>query len=318
MGTVSNGSSSADNERLVSVVVPCYRNQAEIPALFRALQRLNVELTPENVLDVVFVDDGSDDRTRDLLLELKSSAVFKTRVVCLSGNFGSYAAFHAGMSFASGEAVVQLHADLQDPPHYIPEMVEKWRKGAKLVIGQRVKRDDGMVNDFFSSCYHAVVKSFALPHVPPGGYDLILMDREIVQEVLPLSPRDINLVYLISSMKHPYETVSVERTKRVSGKSQWSLAGKVKLVIDTMAALSYSPVVWFRRISLVVGLCIMVTVIALGMMQSWSVIQKLVCVIAGVWSAMVLIGTAMLLEYVYRILNAVNGRPAYVVDRVIE
>ncbi len=222
------------------------------------------------------------------------------------------------MSFASGEAVVQLHADLQDPPHYIPEMVEKWRKGAKLVIGQRVKRDDGMVNDFFSSCYHAVVRSFALPHIPPGGYDLILMDREIVQEVLPLSPRDINLVYLISSLKHPYETVSVERTKRVSGVSQWSLEAKVKLAVDTMTALSYSPVVWFRNMALMVGICTLAVSIAMAVTSSWPVMYKVVSVTAGVWSAVLLVGVAMLLEYAHRILNSVNGRPPYVVDRVIE
>lgn len=313
-GTGSKGSSNADSERLISVVVPCYRNEAEIPALFCALQKLNVELNPENVLDVVFVDDGSDDRTRDLLIELRRSAVFKTRVVCLSGNFGSYAALHAGMSFASGEAVVQLHADLQDPPHHIPEMVEKWRKGAKLVIGQRVKRDDGMVNDFFSSCYHAVVRSFALPHIPPGGYDLILMDREI----LPLSPRDINLVYLISSLKHRYETVRVERTKRVSGESQWSLEAKVKLAVDTMTALSYSPVVWFRNMALMVCVCTLAVSIAMAVTSSWPAMYKMVSVTAGVWSAVLLVGVAMLLEYVHRILNSVNGRPPYVVDRVIE
>lgn len=263
------------------------------------------------------MDDGSTDRTLEGLKEIKQRASFQSCIVVLTGNFGSYSAFHAGIMTATGDAIIQLHADLQDPPKHIPDMVEKWRGGAKLVIGQRVGRDEGVYTRVFSGLYHKMVKRFALSHVPSGGYDLILFDRSVADHVRQMHVHNINLVYLISWVNHRFETVPVIREKRKSGESQWSFSNKLKLVIDTLLGFSYWPVRLFRTASLIAWLVAVVILIVALLSSPLNIWFKAVAVIASVWATLVLLGIVLLLEYAYRIYSSSTGRPPYVVETVL-
>ena len=302
----------------VSIIIPCYRNEREIQALKQALDDLYSRLDRAFYLEVIFVDDGSDDTTRARLIEIQNSATYQTKIVCLTGNFGSYPALHAGMSKASGDAIIQLHADLQDPPHHIPNMLEKWKSGAKVVIGQRVARNDGFWNDLFASIYHSMVRRFALNHIPAGGYDLILIDREVASAVLEISPHNVNLVYVISSLKHEYEIVPVERVERTHGVSQWSASGKIKLVIDTMLAFSYWPVRLLRGASFLItaGGALGLSFFLFFAGATWWV--NMLALVITFWGAVVVWGLTLIVEYSFRIHQKTSGRPAYVIDQVID
>jgi glycosyltransferase involved in cell wall biosynthesis len=304
-------------QAMVSVVVPCYQSATELLELENALVALHKEIQEEYRLEVVFVDDGSTDSTLTGLQKLKQSAPFECTIVVLSGNFGSYNALHAGILNASGDAIIQLHADLQDSPKHIPLMLSKWKQGAKLVIGQRVKREEDFSTRFFSGVYHWMVKRFALPHVPEGGYDLILFDREIGEHLKQIDVHNINLVYLISWLSQRYESVPVVREARKTGQSQWSFSKKVKLVIDTLIGFSDAPTRLFRLLA-VFELLLFPVFAFLVAQSNWETTIKLCLIIGASWIMAMLIGITLLSEILWRTLVSARKRPPYIIEKVIQ
>lgn len=300
----------------ISIVIPCYQSSAELPELANALDLLHKEIEQEYILEVVLIDDGSTDGTLEGLLVLKEKAPFECVVVVLTGNFGSYNALHAGVTIASGEALIQLHADLQDSPKHIPLMLTKWKQGAKLIIGQRVEREEGLTTRFFSGLYHFMVKKLALPHIPEGGYDLILFDRDVAEHLKEIDVHNINLVYLISWLSQRYETVPVVRERRKTGRSQWSVAKKVKLVIDTLIGFSDAPTRWFRVVA-IVQLLLFPLFIVLVARSDWDTTAKLCAIIASSWIVAVIIGLTITSEILWRTLVSARKRPPYIIEKVV-
>lgn len=309
--------SSSESRATISVVVPCFQSVLELNELEKALIVLDREIHNRYKLEVVFVDDGSTDGTLLGLQKIKERSQFKCKIVVLTGNFGSYNALHAGILNTSGNAIIQLHADLQDSPKHIPLMLSKWKQGAKFVIGQRVEREESLATRFFSGAYHKMVKRFALPHIPDGGYDLVLFDREIGEHIKQLDVHNINLVYLISWVSQRYEAVPVVREKRKTGQSQWSFSNKVKLVIDTILGFSYAPTRLFRLLAIFQLLLFPVFAI-LVFQSSLELIIKLSSIIIASWIMTVIIGITLLSEVLWRTLVSARKRPPYIIEKVIQ
>lgn len=272
---------------------------------------------PDVHLQIVTVDDGSDDGTWDGLLQMSKSLPVEHTSVKLTGNFGSYNAFLAGLHYASGDYCVQLHADLQDPPEHIPEMLRIAKTGYKLVIGLRIKREDAEGNRWISSLYHRMVKKIALPHIPEGGYDLILFDKSIRDLIVGMNESNINLVYLISSLKHPYVTIPITRLAREKGKSQWSLSKKRKLWMDTVVGFSYSPVKWLTNLAVAFMPVNALFLVFLWIYSSSRIEIKMAVTLILASLQLVIFGLAMVAEYLWRTLEASRKRPPFVVDQVI-
>ena len=302
---------------LVSIVVPCYKNYSELLELEKALTTLSGEVQAEYDLEVVFVDDGSTDDTLAGLINLKHKVSFQSSIVVLSGNFGSYNALHAGIVNTQGDAIIQLHADLQDSPKHIPLMLSKWKQGAKLVIGQRVEREEGFATRFFSGMYHRMVKRFALPHIPEGGYDLILFDEEIRERLRNMDVHNINLVYLISWLSQRYEAIPVVREARKTGQSQWSLSKKIKLVIDTLIGFSDAPTRLFRLFATFEFMLFPVFIVVV-VQSNWETTLKVCSIIVASWIVALLIGVTLLSEMMWRTLVSARKRPPYIIEKVIQ
>ena len=301
----------------VSVVVPCYQSSDELFALEKALNHLNNEIQKDYILQVVFVDDGSTDDTLIGLQKIKKRSSFECIIVILTGNFGSYNALHAGIVNTQGDAIIQLHADLQDSPKHIPLMLSKWKQGAKLVIGQRVEREEGFATRFFSGMYHRMVKRFALPHIPEGGYDLILFDEEIRERLRNMDVHNINLVYLISWLSQRYEAIPVVREARKTGQSQWSLSKKIKLVIDTLIGFSDAPTRLFRLFATFEFMLFPVFIVVV-VQSNWETTLKVCSIIVASWIVALLIGVTLLSEMMWRTLVSARKRPPYIIEKVIQ
>jgi glycosyltransferase involved in cell wall biosynthesis len=303
----------------LAIVIPCYQSEGNFPDLMAGMEKLLLSL-PESVqTEFVLVDDGSSDQTWNAMLAFRE-AFPSTTLVKLTGNFGSYPAFLAGLHHSQADMYVQLHTDLQDPPDHIPEMISYWQQGWKLVIGRRTEREEGFFHRLFALSYHKMIKKFALPHIPEGGYDLILFDRSLRDEVVRLNESNINLVYLISSLKHPYVTIPIKRVKRTIGKSGWTFSRKVKLVVDSFVGFSYAPIRLLSLLAMFMNMAwftyalLLIKDFLLGHSpDTFNLLLFVILLVSGLLAGMM----AVLGEYLWRTLEAARKRAPFVVDKVL-
>ena len=303
----------------LSIIIPCYQNEQNIPDLISEMKVLLATLPQGCTPEFVLVEDGSRDRTFELLQTFKSQ-IFNTKIIKLTGNFGSYNALIAGMNYATGACMVFLHADLQEPPHHIPEMISIWQKGMKLVIGQRVTRQEGLITRATGSFYHSLMKKIALPHIPDGGYDLILFDREICDKIVAMNETNINLVYLISWLRYPFATVPVTRSARVKGKSGWTFLNKLKLFADSIVGFSYLPIRIVSAIAMFfifLFICASSYAIVLFISGAGFTVAFWLAYIVLACSTAILFCASVIAEYLWRTLEASRRRPPFVVDQVL-
>lgn len=304
----------------ISVIIPCYFNEENISSTTSELIANEKHFDVDTSFEYVMVDDGSKDRTYKELMKFKTQFPSKVTLVKLAGNVGSYNAILAGMHYATGDCNVILAADLQDPPELIPKMYDYWLKGIKFVVANRENREEGFTQKLFSNTYHRLIKKYALKNVPPGGFDLVLFDRQLKEDVLKINERNTNQIYLLSWLDYDFVNIPYTRRKRELGKSRWTLKKKVKLFIDSFVAFSFAPI---RMISLV-GL----------MLGSIALIYGIIIIISRIrgdisvegWSAMMvtflfvsafqMMALGIIGEYVWRALDAARGRPNFVVDEV--
>jgi polyisoprenyl-phosphate glycosyltransferase len=303
----------------VSVVVPVYCNRdslQELGARYRAVRETLVTMGCE--LHMVFVDDGSTDESLQEILVIKQSMPGVT-VVKLTRNFGANEAVRAGLRYVEGEAVVVTSADLQDPPDLIVRMVEKWQRGAKYVICTRRSRSDPPLSRWLAAVYYFMVRTLVAPDYPRLGFDSVLLDKSVVP-FINVSAKNTHGPIMQHWLGFRPEVVEYDRFPRAKGKSRWTFGKKLKLFTDVM--LGFSP----RPMRAVAGLGVIISVLsaAFGVSVVMSALAgnvevpgwaSLVTILSLLFS-FVIIMLAIACEYLWRILDQVNGRPESVVDEV--
>lgn len=306
----------------LSVIIPCYYNELNIPSTAAELIANEPNFPAGTEFEYVMVDDGSGDNTMSALRTFKKSYPDKVKIVKLSGNFGSYNAILAGMKHASGDCNVIISADLQDPVELMPRMFEHWSKGIKLVIGNRKDRKDPFFSKLFAKTFQFLIKKYALPGLPEGGFDYVLFDRQLKDNVLSMDEKNSNSLYLLIWMKYDYVCIPYSRKERKAGKSRWTFKKKLKLFIDSFVAFSFLPV----RLISVAGISLGIAAILYAFYIIWNKFSGNIQVEG--WSTMMIvflfvssfqmISLGILGEYLWRTLDAGRKRPNYVVDEVIE
>ena len=223
------------------MVVPVYYNEPNlddtVPQLLALADRL-----PGYGLELVFVDDGSGDRSLEMLLAWRDRRPDAIQVLKLSRNFGSMAAILAGLGAARGDCVGMIAADLQDPPELFADMARHWAGGAKVVLAVRADREESATQKLFSNGYYALMRRFALPGYPAGGFDFFLVDRQVAAEVVRIGEKNTNLMSLIFWLGFSPVLIPYVRRARRAGKSRWTFSKKVKLFVDSFVAFSYVPI----------------------------------------------------------------------------
>ena len=238
-------------------------------------------------------------------------------MVNLTRNFGAVAAVKTGLHFVTGDAFGFLTADLQDPVDQILPMVDQWLAGEKFVVSARSSRDDPFSTKLFARLYYAVVKGLIAPGYPEGGYDLMLMDK-------------VMLPYMAGSTKHTNPqlysfwlgfkpaVLNYHRRARPYGRSKWSLAKRLNLFVDTISGFSAMPI----RILSLVGILAALGSFAYGITIAVGALLGRVevrgfatlAVLFTFFSGLILIMLGVLGEYLWRLLQAVNGQPEAVID----
>ena len=304
----------------LSIIIPCYFNEKNIPVTAKELIE-NEKLFPaELTFEYILVDDGSGDGTLKEILAYKKDYPEKVIAIKLAGNVGSYNAVVAGMEHATGDCTVVIAADLQDPPELMVKMYEYWKQGFKLVIGNRQDRQESASQKFLSNTFHWIMKKIALKNIPDGGFDYVLFDKQIREKLLTMMEHNSNVFYLMTWMGYNYVNIPYNRKKREIGDSKWTIQKKIKLLIDSILSFSFFPIRAISVIGIILGIIAFlygVYLIILRMLgnievEGWTALMVVLLFV----SSFQMIGLGILGEYIWRGLDASRKRPLYVVDEV--
>lgn len=302
----------------LSIIIPVYYNELNLQPLY--IDLANKVLDKLEDYEIVMIDDGSGDKSWEEMqkLKLKDSRI---KLIKLSRNFGSHAAILAGYLNCSGDCAVIKAADLQEPSEMILDMYQSWEKGNKVVLAVRQDREEGRMQKIFSNTYYWLVRKFALSNMPKGGFDCFLIDRKVIEVLRLLDEKNsaITLQILWSGFKTD-EVYYVRKTREI-GKSRWTLAKKIKLVIDSLMGFSYFPIKLISAIGAITfGASILATIFLIcskfimGVpVQGWTSIMVLILFAFG--TNMLTLG--VLGEYIWRSFDASRNRPPYIIEEVM-
>ena len=228
------------SEQLLSIVVPCFNEEEVIEETHERLTRMAARLT-DLEYEIMYVDDGSRDRTPALLEELQQSDP-NVRVIRLSRNFGHQVAVTAGLEHAAGDAVVLIDADLQDPPDVIPQMIARWREGYDVAYGERVSREgETRFKIATARAFYRILDRLTETRIPLDTGDFRLMDRRVVEALRAMPERNRFVRGLVSWAGFRQIAVPYHRASRYAGASKYPLAKMLRFAIDGIIGFSNRP-----------------------------------------------------------------------------
>jgi dolichol-phosphate mannosyltransferase len=300
---------------LISVVIPAFNEESNIQPFFEEL-KVTIDQLPEVDWEIIFVDDGSTDKTVARVTALHE-VDHRVKAVQLSRNFGSHPALSAGLSYASGDAAVVISADLQDPPALIETFLEQWRQGHHIVWGIRETRDDPWTKTLLANAFYRICRAVALPNFPKGGMDCGLFDRKVIDVFLGIGERNGYVFANILWTGFRQAQVPYARRARYSGVGKWGLAKRIKAAIDIIVSFSYLPIrfisylgIFISCMSFVYASFLIVRRVWFGLGGSgWPSVMVAILFLGGVQ----LIMLGVLGEYIWRASDQVRARPLYVV-----
>jgi polyisoprenyl-phosphate glycosyltransferase len=303
----------------LSIVVPVYFNETNLPDTLPALLALRDKLG-DLELELVFVDDGSKDRSFEILREFQKSCPVPLQVIGLTRNFGSMAAIMAGLTHATGDCIGVVAADLQDPPELLLEMADQWKKGIKSVFAVRAEREDGWIQQLFSNTFYWLIRNVAIPNYPKYGFDFFLADRQVIAEIIEIREKNTNLMSLVYWLGFPCVMIPYKRVRRQKGRSRWTLSKKVKLFIDSFVAFSYFPIRLLSAIGILFsfGAAIYLCIVTYSYfthripVSGWTSLVIIITFSSGLQMTML----GVLGEYLWRNYDESRRRPPYVIDSI--
>ncbi len=299
-----------------SLVVPLYRNEESIPDLIETIESLDRKMAGE--LEAVMVVDGSPDRCLEILRERLPHARFRSQLISLSRNFGSFAAIGTGLEHGRGEMFATMSADLQDPPELILEFRERLMEGrCDVVVGRRLDRSDPLSSRVFSSLYWGCYRTLVLREVPRGGIDVFGCTRAVRDQLITLEESNSSVVGLLIWLGFRRSEVSYSRRPRRHGRSAWSFGSKLRYMLDSTFAFSDLPI---KLLSLVGGLGLMFSLVLAALVlvakftgtitiPGYTATVLTVIFFGGLNS----LGLGLIGEYVWRAFENTKGRPNAVV-----
>lgn len=297
----------------LSFVIPVFRNEGSITPTYDKLLHLNNQLG--FAYEFIFVDDGSDDQSLNELLALhqKDSNV---KVLTFSRNFGQVAAVVAGLKQVTGDAVINMSADLQEPIELIADMIAKWKAGNEIVIGHRIDRDDSFIANKASAFFYSLMK-YVNPKMPKGGFDFVLLDKKAVDVLNLIDERNRFFQGDILWMGFNVAFIPYNRLKRTIGKSQWTLSKKLKYFIDGLLNTSYIPIRLMSLLGIIISFLGFIYAIIIAYnrfinntpFDGWAPIMILILIIGG----LIMLMLGIIGEYVWRTYDETRKRPLYII-----
>jgi glycosyltransferase involved in cell wall biosynthesis len=300
----------------ISICFAVYQNQDSLIELYKRLINNVIILFPNYIFEFIFVNDGSTDLSLDKLKIIKSLNK-DVVVVNFSKNFGQMAAIIAGWELASGDAVINMAADLQDPPEQCINMIREWENGFDIVISTRKEHGSSIINKITSRIFYKLL----LPEIPKGGFDFVLLDRKPMDVINSFTERNRFYQFDILSIGYNLKFIPYIKEERTHGVSQYNFIKRFNNFYIAFLNVSYYPL----RLMTITGFLFSISSIFYGIsivysflyqktpFPGWAPIMLLLLLIGG----LIMIMLGVIGEYIWRLLDEVKNRPKYIVKEIL-
>ena len=303
---------------LCSVVVPMY-NEEEV--LHETYRRLTEVMKNSGVsYEIVFVNDGSRDKTYSMLNEICDKDK-RVKLLDFSRNFGHQIAITAGMDHSIGQCVVVIDGDLQDPPELIPEMIKKWKEGYDVVYGKRISRKgESFFKKLTATVFYRFLKSMTDVNIPVDTGDFRLIDRRVCEALKHVNEKNRYVRGLVSWLGFKQTAVEFEREERFAGETKYPLKKMFKLAFDGITSFSYKPLKLATYLGTFISL-------ASFLYLFFIIIQRIffpetlqpgwasILAVSLFFNGITLLMLGIIGEYVGRIYDEAKGRPLYLIRK---
>lgn len=310
---------NTDQRQLISIVVPAFNEEAVLPDFHQAITRVLSEQPFD--FEIVYVNDGSSDNTLSIIKELRQSNKQVT-LINLSRNFGKEIALTAGLQKATGDAVVVIDADLQDPPELIPELIKEWQNGYDVVYAQRTHRiGESLLKRTTAHFFYRIIQRISKIAIPEDTGDFRILSRRAVNALNTFSEQHRFMKGLFAWIGYKQKAVHYQRDPRHAGETKWNYWKLWNFALDGITSFSIAPL----KISTYFGLLTAAGAFAYGI---YMVIDTLIygnpvpgypslIVIILMLGGAQLVAIGILGEYLGRIFNETKRRPLYFVNEYL-
>lgn len=305
----------------ISVVIPMYYEEAVAQECYERITKV-LKNIQNYEYEIIFVNDGSKDRTLSILEKI-SDKDSNVKVLSFSRNFGHQAAVTAGIKHVTGDAIVIIDADLQDPPELIPEMVKLWEQGNEVIYGKRkTRKGESKFKLLTAKMFYKTLNALSDVEIPKDTGDFRLVDRKVVDVVNSMPEHNKFLRGLFSWVGFKQVAYEYERKERFAGKTKYPLKKMLKLAADGIISFSTKPlkiVGGLGIISIVVSLAILIYSLVSyifelnNLVPGWTSIMVAITLFSGVQ----LLSIWIISEYIARIYDETKKRPQYIIDKKI-
>ncbi len=300
---------------LLSIVVPLFNEESNLKSLFARLKQAEARIAPTR-LEIIFVDDCSQDNTSGLVKQICSTHE-NVRLIRFAKNSGSHAAIIAGIVASKGDCVMFMAGDLQDPPELIPEMLKSWSAGNYIVWAARTQTFGQERRDsLFASLYWWMVNQQTHNALPKSGVDFFLIDRQVVDAIAPQHNCKVPAFLMVAETGFKSAIVSYTKADRAGGKSGWTLKKKLALVLETalfspmpLRAVSAGGAV-ISAAAILFGILSVILHLVLG--QATDGLTLVACLVAF-FAGVQLVVTGLVGEYLFLTLKEARYAPRYVI-----
>lgn len=308
-----------EDKIVYSIVVPLFNEELVVEESYKRLKEI-MDSTKEEY-EIVFVNDGSRDKTKELTEEICKDDK-NIKLVNFSRNFGHQAAISAGMETAAGDAVIVIDADLQDPPEVMLEMIKKWKEGYQVVYGKRAKREgESFFKKFTAKAFYRILKSMTSVDMPVDAGDFRLLDRKVCNALVALPEKNRYIRGLVSWLGFKQTYVEFVRHERFAGETKYPLKKMMKLALDGITSFSSKPLAfagYFGELTFAAGIISLIVVIIKNIISNTNILTLgFILSVNLIMFGILFCCLGIAGEYIGRIFDESKNRPLFIIDDII-